>query len=131
MFPDSTQLKTIRTRTARFLQGNLNISQIYYICRPSFVKAITGRDDIRQSNQKSQLSINCNHLVDRPFLRVRHDHKLWLITLRWRVSPAHANNLEFSSVRSHELKYKFTSSLHPSIAPPHYKCSITFAKEYL
>ena len=52
-------------------------------------------------------------------------------SLRWRVSPAHANDLEFSSVRSHELKSKFTSSLHPSIAPPRYKCSITFVKEYL
>ena len=56
---------------------------------------------------------------------------LYIPYLRWRVSSAHANNLEFSSVCSHEFKYKFTSSLHPSIAPPHYKCSITFAKEYL
>ena len=59
------------------------------------------------------------------------DDLIVVIVLRWRVSPAHANNLEFSSVRSHELKYKFTSSLHPSMAPPRYKCSITFAKEYL
>ena len=32
--------------------------------------------------------------------------------LSWRVSPAHANNLEFTSVCSHELRCKFASSLH-------------------
>ena len=39
--------------------------------------------------------------------------------------------IEFSSVHSHEIKYKFASSLHSSIASPHYKCSITFTKKCL